>query len=217
MIPAKRSKKSPVNDNGGVAMITRVIVFVGLLLLVGSTIVARAFGDVEPGDVITKANAEKVKDLTSPGLYWCVQHGLPMRIVAPRKLAWPPAYREATEKYSAQVKLSEDGLTLEGYVAGAPFPAHRSERPAGRDSSWCGTTTTSRSTTTTSTSATSTPTPAPSTTTRAMTIERHFLIDHFRRLWYVNRLYVDPKPTGPEPGRRRVQGDAAPASSSPST
>jgi hypothetical protein len=29
---------------------------------------------------------------------------------------------------------------------------------------------------------------------RALAIERHFLIDHFRRLWYVNRLYVDPKP-----------------------
>ena len=54
--------------------------------------------------------AEKVKDLTSPGLYWCVQHGLPMRIIAPQKLAWPPAYREATEKYWAQVKLSKDGL-----------------------------------------------------------------------------------------------------------
>ena len=94
-------------------MVARVIVFVGLLFVVGSTIAARAFGDVQPGDVITKANAEQVKDLTSPGLYWCVQHGLPMRIVAPRKLAWPPAYREATEKYSPQVKLSADGLTLD--------------------------------------------------------------------------------------------------------
>ncbi len=29
---------------------------------------------------------------------------------------------------------------------------------------------------------------------RPLSIERHFLVDHFRRLWYVNRLYVDPKP-----------------------
>src|SRR5262249_29261499 len=29
---------------------------------------------------------------------------------------------------------------------------------------------------------------------RALAIERHFLLGHFRRLWYVNRLYVDPKP-----------------------
>ena len=37
--------------------------------------------DVQPGDVITKANADKVKDLVSPGMYWCVQHGWPMTIV----------------------------------------------------------------------------------------------------------------------------------------
>jgi hypothetical protein len=81
-----------------------------------------ALADVQPGDVITKANADKVKDLTSPGLFWCVQHGLPMKIIEAKPLAWPPAYKEATEKYSAQVKLSEDGLRLDGYVAGAPFP-----------------------------------------------------------------------------------------------
>ena len=76
-----------------------------VLLLVFIASPARA--DVQPGDVISKANAEKVKDLVSPGLYWCVEHGLPMRIVAPRKLAWPAAYREATEKYSSQVKLAD--------------------------------------------------------------------------------------------------------------
>ncbi len=32
------------------------------------------------------------------------------------------------------------------------------------------------------------------TADRELAIERHFLIAHFRRLWHVNRLYVDPKP-----------------------
>jgi hypothetical protein len=170
-------------------MIVRLVV---MLLL--SCAVAPARADVQPGDVITKANAELVKDLVSPGLYWCVQHGLPMRIVAPRKLEWPPAYRDATEKYSSQVKLADDGLTLLGYVAGAPFPHVTADDPRiatklvwnynyksinnddfdlhnfDADTGSIG-------------------------DQGPMSIERHFLIEHFRRLWYVNRLYVDPKPS----------------------
>ncbi len=38
------------------------------------------------------------------------------------KVHWPKAYREATEKYSAQVKLSADGREMFKYVAGCPFP-----------------------------------------------------------------------------------------------
>ncbi len=99
-------------------MVRVALLFVSLIAIVR----APAFADVEVGDVIGKGNAEKVKELVSPGLYWCVQHGLPMRIVAPRTLVWPPAYKEATEKYHAQVRLTPDGRRLEGYVAGAPFP-----------------------------------------------------------------------------------------------
>jgi hypothetical protein len=32
---------------------------------------------------------------------------------------------------------------------------------------------------------------------RPLQVERHFLVDHFRRLFYVARLYVDPKPQIP--------------------
>lgn len=78
--------------------------------------------DVQPGDAITKANADKVKDLVSPGMFWCVQHGFPMKIVETKPIPWKSAYKEATEKYAGQVKLGSDGLKLENYVAGQPFP-----------------------------------------------------------------------------------------------
>src|SRR2546422_503757 len=45
-----------------------------------------------------------------------------LRIVAPRAIKPPNAYRAATQQYSAQVRLSADGFTLENYVAGVPFP-----------------------------------------------------------------------------------------------
>src|SRR5713226_8523680 len=77
---------------------------------------------VKPGDEITPDNAQKVKDLLSPATYWAVTKGMHMKIAAPQRIDWPPPYREATEKYSAQVRLSPDHRSLLGYVAGQPFP-----------------------------------------------------------------------------------------------
>ncbi|MGH7863954.1 MAG: hypothetical protein ACREQB_03120, partial [Candidatus Binataceae bacterium] len=64
--------------------------------------------EVKPGEKITTANAYKVKDLVSPGNYWKVANGMTMEIAPTEHLDWPPPYREATEKYSAQVQLSQD-------------------------------------------------------------------------------------------------------------
>jgi hypothetical protein len=77
-----------------------------------------ARADVKAGDVITAANLDQAKELISPGLEWCVRHGWPLRITETRKITWPKAYAEATEKYGSQVKLAPDGLTLQNYVAG---------------------------------------------------------------------------------------------------
>src|SRR6266478_9588647 len=85
-------------------------------------IAAAARAEVKPGDVITPANATKVKDLVSPGVYYKVENGMSMKIVPSGLIDWPPPYKEATEKYSGQVRLSRDNRSLVGYVAGQPFP-----------------------------------------------------------------------------------------------
>jgi len=90
------------------------------LALFGRTSVVLA--GVKPGDVITAENTQKVRDLVSPGVYYKVAHGMSMKIVPTQRIEWPPPYKEATEKYSSQVRLSKDGRTALGYVAGAPFP-----------------------------------------------------------------------------------------------
>ena len=77
---------------------------------------------VNPGDTITQANAASVQSLVSPGTYYAVTRGMEMHIVAPGRIEWPPPYKDATEKYSGQVRLSADHRTIEGYVAGQPFP-----------------------------------------------------------------------------------------------
>jgi hypothetical protein len=84
--------------------------------------VSAAAADVKPGDSITPENADKVKDVISPGTFWAVTKGMHINVVAPQRVDWPPPYKEATEKYSGQVRLSPDHTTLVGYVAGQPFP-----------------------------------------------------------------------------------------------
>ncbi|MGH7949726.1 MAG: DUF1329 domain-containing protein, partial [Candidatus Binataceae bacterium] len=98
-----------------------LIVFLAAIAAL-SLLPAAARADVKPGDVITPQNAYKVKDRVSPGVYYMVQRGMHMNIVAPKIVSWPPPYKEATEKYSMQVRLSPDRRSVVGYVAGQPFP-----------------------------------------------------------------------------------------------
>lgn len=81
-----------------------------------------ALAQVKPGDTVTRANAAAVQSLVSPGTWYAVSRGMEMRIVPHTRIEWPPPYRVATEKYSGQVRLSTDRRSLEGYVAGQPFP-----------------------------------------------------------------------------------------------
>jgi hypothetical protein len=81
-----------------------------------------ADAQVKPGDFITSQNAAKVRELVSPGVYYKVAQGMSMKIVPSERINWPPPYRDATEKYSGQVRLSSDHRSLVGYVAGQPFP-----------------------------------------------------------------------------------------------
>jgi hypothetical protein len=87
-------------------------------VLVGSS----AFAQVKPGDFITPDNAAKVRDIVGPGVFYKVQNGMSMKIVPTQRIDWPPPYKDATEKYSAQVRLSNDHRSIVGYVAGQPFP-----------------------------------------------------------------------------------------------
>jgi hypothetical protein len=76
---------------------------------------------VKPGDEITPENAALVQDLVSPGNFVLVKQGMRVKIVPTELLEWLPPYKAATEKSSAQVRLSDKG-ELENYMAGLPFP-----------------------------------------------------------------------------------------------
>jgi hypothetical protein len=94
---------------------------IGLFIITSISATASA-QQLKPGTKITPANAESIKNLVSPGVYWRAKNGMTMNIVPTGRIDWPPPYREATEKYSAQVRLASNRLSLLGYVAGQPFP-----------------------------------------------------------------------------------------------
>ncbi len=92
------------------------------ILVIAAAAAPPARAQVKPGDIITDANAYKVKDLVSPGQYLRIMHGMSLKMVPSERIDWPPPYKEATEKYSSQVRLTPDRRSLVGYVAGEPFP-----------------------------------------------------------------------------------------------
>jgi len=171
--------------------LTRVL---GFALLATSVLPAHAFADVAPGDVITRKNIEKVKDLISPGMEWIVERGMQMKIIAPRKVELPKPYRDATEQYSAQVKLADDGLSVQNWVAGAPFPNIDVNDPDvakkimyNYEARWGETDDLDLRNFDADTGTIG-------SGGEGMTVERHFLLDHFKRMYFVGRLYLDPKP-----------------------
>jgi hypothetical protein len=95
-----------------------IIGFAWLALLPATPVAAQ----VKPGDFITPENASKVKELVGPGVYYRVEQGMSLKIIPTQRVDWPPPYKDATEKYSGQVRLSQDHRSLVGYVAGQPFP-----------------------------------------------------------------------------------------------
>jgi len=100
----------------------KMLLGVGALTLGLCLVVASANAAVKPGEVIAPQNAAQIRDLVPPGVYYAVTHGMRMEIVPSERIDWPPPYRAATEKYSQQVRLTDDHRSIIGYVAGQPFP-----------------------------------------------------------------------------------------------
>jgi hypothetical protein len=179
---------------------------VAIALLLGIAATARA--DVQPGDTIAKDNMDKAADMVSPGVKWCIEHGLKLKITPYKKIEWNKAFRDATEKYSGQVKLAADGRSIEGHTAGLPFPKLDPNDPQiankimwnyeykpyvtddgdlrnfDADTGPLG--------------------------DGEMGIERHYLLDHLRTLFYNSRIYVDPKPELPNPDKVRGKSSLHP-------
>jgi len=147
--------------------------------------------DVQPGDTITKDNMSKAEGLLTPSVQWFLAQGLPITVTAYKKIELPKLYKEATEKYSGQVKLSADGREMFNYVAGLPFPNIDPNDPlAGAKIMW---------------NQEQKPTYVDNVGTEWVVelvnskgeLERTYGSQFARRMMWTGRLYTDPKPVIP--------------------
>lgn len=170
---------------------------------------AVALADVQPGDVINKGNLDTARDLVSPGVAWCVEHGMTITVVPTKKVEWPRAYKEATEAHSGQVTLSADKTILENYVAGMPFPNIDVNDPdAATKIMW---NYQYKPIITDDVLMRDFQVPSgPLTYTAPMVPDRQFILGDFRRLYYNGRLFVEPKPEMPNPDGIRYKEILAP-------
>jgi hypothetical protein len=165
--------------------------------------------DLPPvGTILSAANAERWTHLLTPSLRWTLQRGGRMQVVAPQRIEEEPPRAAATEQFHQQVELSSDKKSLVNYVAGTPFPDVTASDPDaavkiifnfenrqqfddvdGRNFG-CITGRINRN--------------------DGVEVERNYRIGHFRRLYYVGRLIVDPKPTWPTPERIRMRETLSP-------
>src|SRR4030095_4678549 len=131
----------------------------------------------------------------------------PITIVEPTKIEWPQAYREATERYASQVRLGADGLKMVDYVAGLPFPNIEPSDPRiavkimwNYDHNTFATDDIDARHFDADTGSTgATPDPGP------MAMKPHFPPAPSPRLFWIGRLYVEPKPSMPNPTGYQMQ------------
>ena len=166
--------------------------------------------DVAPGDVINKANADKVKDIMSPAMFWCVQHGWPMKIVETQAPSAEAAYNEATEKYSAQVKLGDDGLKARELRRRPAVPERRHQGPIVAIKIMWNFNFRARLRDDLDLRNFDADT-GPISDDRPLQVERHFLVDHFRRSSVRRPALRRSQARDPEQREVRVQGDPPPA------
>jgi len=143
------------------------------------------------------ASAEHADRLT-PGLRWAVEHGLRMRVVEPKPIVAPLAYRKATEMHAGKVELAADGRSIEGYIAGQPFPDIDPADPQAANKIMWNVELNFRATDDIAALNVEMDT-GKIEPHKLMQVERHYVIGAYRRLSYVGRLYVDPKPALPNP------------------
>jgi len=184
-----RASVDELRSSGRTGVLTRV------LLACAVPVAAANAAEPSPGTVVAEASIGQYESFLGPALRWAVARGLQMEVVAARPIPLEPARLAATEKYSAQVRLSDDKLRIDNFIAGLPFPLVRDDDPDVAVKLMfnyenriivddldvrnfdCDTGTTSPD--------------------GPMRVEKHFEIEHFRRLYYVGRLYHEPRPTWP--------------------
>jgi len=110
--------------------LSRYLVMSLLAVFIVLTSSTAASADLAPGTVLTKADIDKYSEYLPPSVVKMLEYGMKIEMTKPERCPWPEVFKQATEKYAAQVELAEDGYTMKNYVAGMPFPTIDANDPA---------------------------------------------------------------------------------------
>jgi outer membrane biosynthesis protein TonB len=144
------------------------------------------------GAVLRGADYKRWEHLLGPSVQWALLRGAEIRVGEHKPIREEAARAAATQRYSAQVELTPDRKDMKNFVAGIPFPLVTKEDPdagvkiilnqqsrlivddvdARKMGCHLG-----------------------EITPAGMKLERTFQVEHWRRLFYVGRLYHQPAPT----------------------
>jgi hypothetical protein len=144
------------------------------------------------GAVLRGADYKRWEHLLGPSVQWALLRGAHVRVGEHKPIREEAARAAATQRYSAQVELTSDRRDMKNFVAGIPFPLVTKEDPdagvkiilnqqsrlivddvdARKMGCHLG-----------------------EITPAGMKLERTFQVEHWRRLFYVGRLYHQPAPT----------------------
>ncbi len=144
------------------------------------------------GQVLRAGDFERYSHLLGPSAQWALLRGAAIRVGATKPIPMEEARAAATQRYHAQVELTPDRRDMRNFVAGIPFPLVTDDDPdAGIkvvlnqqsrlivddvDSRRMGC-------------------HLASITSEGLDLERTFQVEHWRRLFYLGRLYHQPAPT----------------------
>jgi len=144
------------------------------------------------GDVLRAGDFERWSHLLGPSAQWALLRGASIRVGPRKPIAMEAARAEATQRYHDQVRLTPDRKDMSNFVAGIPFPFVTKEDPdAGIkiilnqqsrlivddvDTRKMGC-------------------HLASISSEGLELERTFEVGHWRRLFYLGRLYHQPAPT----------------------
>jgi hypothetical protein len=117
-------------------MSTRILTFAvagALILALAALTAAPARAELDEGAVIEASNLDRMKEETFEGktiasmlpetMEWAIrEQGLKLTLRRSEEVPKDPRWEEATEKYSANVKLDAETGLISGYEAGLPFP-----------------------------------------------------------------------------------------------
>ncbi len=155
---------------------------------------AKTAGQNPPvGIVIDGENLHLYEEFLSPAMQWVVDRGVKMRVGPYEHVYWPKPLRDATEKWSGQVELAPDGTHMLNYVAGIPFPIVEVADPF-RAHKYMFNYDGAQVTDDLDLRNFDCETGIIGQDGSPVRVERNFLFDHFRRLYFTSRLEVDPFP-----------------------